>query len=39
MFGMMGVGKSTVANTLLGGKEQFKEGDGAETVTEAVQVA
>ena len=38
MFGMMGVGKSTFSNTLLGG-EQFKEGEGAETVTEAIQVA
>ena len=32
MFGMMGVGKSTFANTLLGRKE-FIEGEGAESVT------
>ena len=38
MFGMMGVGKSTFSNTLLG-KEQFDEGEGAESVTEVIQVA
>ena len=38
MFGMMGAGKSTFANTLLA-KNQFKEGDGADTVTVKVQVA
>ena len=38
MFGMMGVGKSTFANCLLG-REVFTEGDGADTVTVAVQKA
>ena len=38
MFGMMGSGKSTVANTLLD-RYEFEEGDGADTVTAAVQVA
>ena len=38
MFGMMGAGKSTVANTLLG-KVVFEEGDGAESVTDHVQVS
>ena len=36
MFGMMGAGKSTFANTLLGWY-QFKEGDGASSVTETIE--
>ena len=38
MFGMMGVGKSTFSNTLLG-REEFVEGEGAESVTDTIQVA
>ena len=38
MFGMMGTGKTTVANTLLG-RNEFEEADSADTVTVAVQVA
>ena len=35
MFGMMGAGKSTFANSLLG-RQQFLEGDGADTVTSTI---
>ena len=38
MFGMMGVGKSTFSNSLLG-KDVFEEGEGAESVTDTIQVA
>ena len=38
MFGMMGVGKSTVSNTLLA-RQEFVEGEGAESVTSTIQVA
>ena len=37
MFGMMGVGKSTFSNTLLG-QVKFEEGEGADSVTTAIQV-
>lgn len=35
MFGLLGAGKSTVANAILG-KEVFKSGDTARSVTRAV---
>ena len=38
MFGMMGTGKSSFANTLLGWK-QFTEGDGASSVTTTIEVS